>query len=171
VELALAEGNWQEAERLLYTARYPQSLLDRSRLLEARISRIKGEEGKIVIRFNPGAGEIPVRALVNGTVHQDFLIDTAASIVSISTSTVEALGINVSASLPRRQVATAGGVRVAPEVVLSSLELDGWTVNNIKALVLDIPKRPGVGLLGLNYLSRFRMELDDKNGVLLLKPR
>jgi hypothetical protein len=38
-------------------------------------------------------------------------------------------------------------------------------------LVLDIPNQPDWGLLGLNYLERFRMDMNTEEGVLLLEPR
>ena len=60
---------------------------------------------------------------------------------------------------------------IVPEVVFSSIEVGGWTTHNVKALVLDIPNHPGLGLLGLNYLRRFHMEINDREGVFFLKPR
>jgi clan AA aspartic protease (TIGR02281 family) len=171
VELALAERNWEEAQRLLNAGSYPEEFTDRVRVLRLRASELKEEAGKIVIRFRPGSKFIPVRARLNDAFQQDFLIDTGASLVTIPTSTVTALGIVIDDSNPRRKVSTAGGVRIAPEVVLSSVEMGGWTVDNVEAWVLDIPEQPGLGLLGLSYLRRFHVELDDKNGVLLLKPR
>jgi predicted aspartyl protease len=92
-------------------------------------------------------------------------------LVTIPNATVIAFGILIDDTNPRRKVSTAGGVRIAPEVVLTSLELGGWTVKNVEAWVLDIPEQPDLGLLGLSYLRKFHVELDDKNGVLLLKPR
>jgi predicted aspartyl protease len=69
------------------------------------------------------------------------------------------------------RVATAGGVRYAPQVTLYSITIDGWEINNIQALVLDIPNQPNLGLLGLNYLKNFRMDMNTEQGVLLLEPR
>jgi predicted aspartyl protease len=49
--------------------------------------------------------------------------------------------------------------------------LEGYETRNVKALVLDLPNQPGVGLLGLNYLRRFRMDLSTDEGLLALTPR
>jgi predicted aspartyl protease len=54
---------------------------------------------------------------------------------------------------------------------LSSITIGGWEVNDVKALVLDIPDQPELGLLGLNYLHNFRMDMNTEAGVLLLEPR
>jgi len=67
-------------------------------------------------------------------------------------------------------VATAGGLKEAWEVNLASIELGGWVVYNLKALVLDIPHHNQTGLLGLNFLEKFRMDLNTEKGILLLEP-
>ncbi len=169
VELALLEGDWQEAERLLYMMDYPSAYQDRVQLLALRISEMKGEAGKIVVNFNPGSSRITVDAVVNGWVTQNFLVDTGASIVTITSSTAEAMGLQVGA--PRHTLSTVGGTVKAAAVTIDSIEIDGWVEYDIRAFVVDIPNRPGLGLLGLNYLSRFRMDLKTDQGTLLLTPR
>jgi predicted aspartyl protease len=70
-----------------------------------------------------------------------------------------------------RSVTTAAGIIEAPEVVLPSIKLDDWEVADITALVIDIPNQPDLGLLGLNFLERFRMDLNTEKGILILEPR
>jgi predicted aspartyl protease len=70
-----------------------------------------------------------------------------------------------------RAVYTAGGVREAPEVRLPVIAIDGYEIRDVRALVLDIPEQPDLGLLGFDFLQRFRMDLNAENGVLLLEPR
>jgi clan AA aspartic protease (TIGR02281 family) len=171
VELALAAEDWAEAERLLNVRDYPKSLMDRVRIFSARISKLKGQAGKIVIRFTPGSGTIPVSAVINGTYRLGFFVDTGATMVSVPSSTIEALGIEIDANTPRRKISAVGGIVIAPEVVLSSIEVDSWVIHHVKAVVLDLPAHSGRGLLGLNYLRRFRMELNNEDGILLLEPR
>jgi hypothetical protein len=36
---------------------------------------------------------------------------------------------------------------------------------------MDLPNQPDLGLLGLNYLRRFRMDLNTEDGMLLLAPK
>lgn len=169
VELYLLNGDWEEAERLLYMRNYPAAFQDRYQVLAARIAEMKGEEGKIVIRFPRGSDRINVTAVVNETLYQDFLVDTGATIVTIPSSMAEELGLEVYQG--KRTLSTAGGVVKVSEVMIDSIEIDGWAEYNIRALVLDIPGRPGLGLLGLNYLGRFRMDLKTEDGTLLLSPR
>jgi hypothetical protein len=74
------------------------------------------------------------------------------------------------ASVPRLFRVAADDIP-APEIVLPQVEIDGWVVRDVRALVLDLPERPGWGLLGLNYLQGFNAELQSEKGLLLLAPR
>ena len=171
VKLALAEGDWETAERLLTAREYPSVMGSEVRGLQSVINELKGQESMIVIRFAPGTRQIPVTASLNRDIAQDFIVDTGASMVTIPFSTVRALGIVISVRNPRRKVYTASGELYAPEVVLDSVTLEGYEVNNVKALVMDLPNQANVGLLGLNYLRRFRMDLNSDEGVLMLAPK
>jgi clan AA aspartic protease (TIGR02281 family) len=173
VELEILAGNWQRAEELLYSREYPPFLQDRFQLLAKRISEMKGEQGKIVVRFQAGSSRVPVAAAINEILYQDFIVDTGASLVTIPSATAEALRMAVVAGVHggQQMVSTAGGAVAADEVLIDALEIDGWIEYNVRALVMDIPGQPGVGLLGLNYLSRFKMDLNTSDGVLLLSPK
>ena len=166
----MAENNWTEAERLLDMKDYPLALKDKIQNLKTQISELKGQEGKIVIRFAPGTRKIPVGAVLNSEVNQTFIVDTGASLVTIPRSTAEALGLAIDGN-PMRKILTAGGVKYASEVNLYSITIDGREVYNVQALVLDIAEQPELGLLGLNYLERFRMDMNTEEGLLLLEPR
>ncbi|MGD8799808.1 MAG: retroviral-like aspartic protease family protein, partial [Desulfobacterales bacterium] len=152
VKLALAEGDWETAERMLAAREYPPAMGSEVRGLQSVISELKGQASMIVLQFAPGTRQIPVTASLNQEIAQDFIVDTGASMVTIPFSTVRALGIVISVRNPRRKVYTASGEIFAPEVVLDSITLEGFEVNNVKALVMDLPNQPDVGLLGLNYL-------------------
>ncbi|UCD80413.1 MAG: retroviral-like aspartic protease family protein [Desulfobacterales bacterium] len=171
VQLALAENNWAEAEELLAMKEYPAELKDKIQNLQNQISELKAQEGKIVIEFTPGSRQIPVTAVLNRNTYQNFIVDTGASMVTIPRATALELGLSIDSRNPMRKIFTASGVQYAPEVNLYAITIEGWEVNNIKALVLDIPNQPDLGLLGLNYLQRFRMDMNTEAGVLLLEPR
>lgn len=171
VELVLQNQNWELAERLLSSRSYPPDLRDRVSRLQRDIADLKSQEGKILIRFRPGSPTVPVTANLGNAMRQRFLVDTGASIVTVPSETAHRLGIDLSGSLPRRLFFSATGARNAIEVTLPSIIIDGWEVVDVKALVVDLPGQPGVGLLGMNYLNNFRMDLDTDNGLLTLAPR
>jgi clan AA aspartic protease (TIGR02281 family) len=171
VKLALTEDDWETAQRLLEAKEYPPALRDQVTSLQSQISELKGQQGKILIRFAPGTRQIPVTASINQTTSQEFIVDTGASMVTIPFSTARILGIVISVRNPRRKIFTASGEIVVPEVVLDSITLEGYETYNVRALVMDIPNQPGLGLLGLNYLRQFRMDLNTDDGLLMLAPR
>ena len=171
VKLALAENDWAAAEELLSAKDYPPALREQVRSLQSQISELKGQQGKIVIRFTPGTQQIPVLASLNQGTSQNFIVDTGASMTTIPSSTAADLGIPITVRNPRRTVYTAGGVTYAPEVILGSITVEGFEINNVRALVLDLPNQPDTGLLGMNYLRRFRMDLNTAEGLLLLAPK
>ncbi|MDD5757758.1 MAG: retropepsin-like aspartic protease [Desulfobulbaceae bacterium] len=173
VELALLQNDWQEAERLLAMMQYPARFRDRYELLSRRISEMKGDEGTIVIRFQPGGSRIPLAAGLNQALRQNFIVDTGASMVTIPSATAESLNLQMVQGHHggRRTVSTAGGMVDAYEVLIESVEINGWVEHNVGALVMDIPGQPGVGLLGLNYLDRFKVSLNSNEGKLTLRPK
>lgn len=168
VELALLYADWVEAGRLLYMRDYPPEFQDRYKLLDSRIAEMRGQEGKIVINFTPGSNRIIISSAVNDTVRQNFLVDTGATTVTIPSSTAEALGLIVRG---RHTLSTASGVVTVSEVTIDAIEINGWVEYGVRALVLDMPGQPGLGLLGLNYLGRFSMDLKTEEGILMLTPR
>ena len=171
VQLALLDNDWARAEKLLARKEYPSSLADRVRNLQSRISELKGQEGKIVIRFSPGSQVIPVSATLDQNVEQRFLVDTGASTTTIPSATAAQLGLEIGSDNPVRRINTAAGIIEAPEVVLSSVKLNDWEVTDVEALVIDIPNQTNLGLLGVNFLEQFHMDLNTDKGILILEPR
>jgi len=171
VKLAIINDNWKLAELLLNSVQYPAHMSDKIKLLENDISELKGAEGTILIRFKPGSKLIPVQAVLNNKFTQNFLLDTGATLVTIPRSTLNSLGIRTNRNIPKRRVSTAGGFKIAKEVILKTISIGNWPVHNIKALVLDLPGKSNLGLLGLNYLTNFHIELNNKKGILKLTPR
>lgn len=81
-----------------------------------------------------------------------MLVDSGASLVALTRSDAEAIGINVD-SLPIGGMAqTAGGQVPMRIVILDSVEVDGIVVRNVEAAVVDADM--GVSLLGQSYLAK-----------------
>jgi clan AA aspartic protease (TIGR02281 family) len=169
VELLILNGDWEEAERLLYMKDYPLAFQDRYQILAGRISEMKELAEQIVINFPRGSNRVTLTAVINGAADQDLLVDTGATVVTIPSSTADALGLEI---VPGdRTLATAGGAVSVNEVIIDALEINGWVEHDIRAIVLDMPDRPELGLLGTNYLGRFDMDLKPEEGTLVLTPR
>jgi clan AA aspartic protease (TIGR02281 family) len=171
VEAAMGEEDWRRAQELLQAREYPLSLKGRASLLENQI-KVKSEESEaLVVRFNPGEAHIPVYADLNGRYRQKFIIDTGADTCSIPESALEPLGIEIDDRTVVKMVEGVGGVGLTYEITLETVALNGWSVKNVKALVINLSTYPDCGLLGLNFLSQFRYEIDKDRGILRLKRR
>jgi clan AA aspartic protease (TIGR02281 family) len=171
VEIALAEKNWNRARDLLQMRDYPENMREWVGKLENNIQEVQENEGAVTIRFTPGATHIPVKVYLNGTHSYRFILDTGATMCSIPSSAVDRLRINIDQTTPIRLISTAGGYAETYEVKLKSVELEGYRVSSVGALVIDIPGYRDYGLLGQNFLNNFHIEIDNQKGILRLKKR
>lgn len=171
VEVALSENNWARARELLQMRDYPDSLKGWAGELENKIQEVQENEGAVTVRFNPGTSHIPVNVYLNGIHSFRFVLDTGATMCSIPKSAVERLKIKIDQSTPVRLISTAGGLAETYEVKIDSIELEGFRVYNVSALIIDIPGYRDYGLLGQNFLNNFHIEIDNKKGILRLKRR
>jgi clan AA aspartic protease (TIGR02281 family) len=170
-QLALAFGDWRTAENIIGSQWFPLEMADQVRQMEERIRSLKpGANNAVMIRFAADAGQIGVHAMLHHRLSQRFMVDTGASVVTIPISAARQLGI-YDASAPRKRLVTAGGIVFAPSVMIDALEIGGRTEYGVEALVLDLPEHPDIGLLGMNYLNRFKMEVNADEGILILTPR
>src|SRR3989338_7986395 len=128
----------------------------------ADILRWVDERGTVVI----------VPATLNEKAAARFVVDTGASYTMISQATAKELEIDLEKKLPTIPFQTANGIIQAPLVNLSSIDVGGLQVKDLTAAVHDVfPDASISGLLGLNFLSNFRMDIDTQNGVLHLEKK
>lgn len=110
-------------------------------------------------------GQYTAEAIVNGRP-VNMMIDTGASVVTISAATAARLGV-VAGAGPKWKVKTANGVTVASPVTLDTLSLGGLYMNKVDALILA-PEAGDVNLIGASFLRRL-VSVEQRNGVLFLR--
>ena len=111
-----------------------------------------------------------VQATLNDKTPANFIVDTGASYTTISQATARQLDIDLEKDYPILHFQTANGVIQAPLVSVQSIEVGGLKLKNISVAVHDVFSDPAVtGLLGLNFLSQFRVDIDSKNSMLNLE--
>jgi aspartyl protease family protein len=81
-----------------------------------------------------------------------MLVDSGASIVALTRSDAEAIGIDVDDLPVGGTASTAGGDVPMRMVMLDSVEIEGVKVRDVQAAVIDSDM--GVSLLGQSFLSR-----------------
>ena len=115
---------------------------------------------------------VVVQATVNKKTSANFVVDTGASHTMISRATAKELRIDIEKKLPTIPFQTVNGTILAPLIVLDSIEVGRMQVKDLTVAVHDVFPDPSVaGLLGLDFLSHFRMDMDTQNGVLVLEKK
>ncbi len=110
-----------------------------------------------------------VRAQINGRRDAVFVVDTGASLTTISTSVAQELGMHFGAGAPMITIGTASGTIRAPVGSVESIRIGSAEAQDVRVAVLDLPWGSQItGLLGNSFLSRFHVQLDATQGVLTL---
>ncbi|MEI6056454.1 MAG: retropepsin-like aspartic protease [Lentisphaerota bacterium] len=170
-EIYLKFGDCEKAESIIQSAKFDKQFLSTLEKLKKIISDMKSSKNKIIIKFekNP-TNSIFLDATLNGRVSQKFIVDTGASLVSIPSKTAKELNITASSST-ERTISTASGIFKTKEITLDSITINGKIVSNVQAVIIDLPDDKGIGLLGMSFLNRFHVELNNGSGELLLTPK
>lgn len=145
----------------------------------ARVTRIKAGGPPPPAASSPTAASVPfqkrgelmtVQATLNEKTAANFIVDTGASYTTISQAVARQLDIDLEKDHPILHFQTANGVIQAPMVSVQSIEVGGLRLTDISVAVHDVFPDPAVtGLLGLNFLSQFRVDIDSKNSMLNLE--
>ena len=102
----------------------------------------------------------------------NLVVDTGASFTFISHALARDLAIDLTRNPKTAPFHTANGVVEAPLTSLSSIMVGGMEIKNLTAAVHDTtPDATAAGLLGLNFLSNFRMDIDTQKGLLHLEKK
>lgn len=132
--------------------------------LSSRIAGSYRAAAKAQVSINADSlGQYQVRGAINDRF-VNFLVDTGASVVAVSSRTADSLGIEY-LSGQRGTVQTAQGVAESFFVNLDKVTVGGITVPNVQAAIIrgDYPVEI---LLGMSFLKVVKMEED--GGVLML---
>jgi clan AA aspartic protease (TIGR02281 family) len=122
------------------------------------------------VPFQRRGSAVLIPARINGESVGSFVLDTGATFTSISSSVAQQLGIQPRGTGTVRLL-TASGLIEAPVVILDEVEIGGAVARIVPAVIHDLPGMPQttIGLLGLSFLERFRVNLDISSGTLLLE--
>jgi predicted aspartyl protease len=131
------------------------------------------EEGEVAFRLiGPNEAALVVPVHVNGEGPYDFVFDTGATLTCLDRQLMEELGLQAEPGVMGRGVGVGGAGRVAV-ARLDSLRIGAAHAAGLTACVLDLSQLEAVGapvqgLVGLNFMRAFRVELDFARSVLVL---
>jgi len=108
----------------------------------------------------------------NERVEAKYLFDTGASFTTVSSTMAKRLGIVVPEDAPTLKFNTASGPRESRMVFLRGLQLGSVHISGLLVSVCDacVNERTE-GLLGLNVMREFFVQMDYKNHRMTLLPR
>lgn len=144
--------------------------------------------GRVTVQADTAAGEVPLRVAgrggavllvgvhLNGTGPYNLVLDTGATLTCIDEGLAREL------ALPRKTGAVGLGAGVGGSgrvalVQVDSIRVGSSAVTNLTACVLDLRHLRDLGaggvngLLGLNFLSAFRVTLDFERRLMTLSPK
>lgn len=159
---------------------FTDSLKDIPEKFRSKVTRLKTSgpapapipDDKTLVKFQKQGELMIVQALLNEKTAAKFVVDTGASYTTISQAMANQLGLNLENASTVIPLQTANGVIEAPLVSVSSLEVGGFALKDLTVVVHDVFPDPNIaGLLGLNFLSRFHLGIDSKNGILYLEKK
>lgn len=150
------------------------------------ITRMQGQEGsrteppkvtapdltRASIPFERHGQVVVVEAVLNKKTAAKLVVDTGATFTMISAATAKELNLDYSQSQRTMPFQTANGIIQAPLTDLESITVGGIEIKNLTTAIHDaVPNANVAGLLGLNFLSNFRMDIDTAKGLLHLEKK
>ncbi len=135
-----------------------------------RAERFTAGPGRMLIDYPPGSRSVVVQVTVDG-VRGDFILDTGATSTMVPVGLARRAGLDLSNRVPKVKVKTAGSERILPYTSTRSLSLGNLEVTGLSVVVGDLPGLGQKGLLGMDFLSKFRMENDPEHGRMVLSTR
>ncbi len=130
----------------------------------------------ITVPFSSEGNAILVDVEVSGpsaTLTVPYLFDTGASFTTINTKTAREIGITVPENAPTLKFNTASGPREGQMVYLPRIKLRNVEIKGLLVSVCDgCVNERSVGLLGLNVMREFIVNIDFPNHIQLIpRPR
>jgi predicted aspartyl protease len=100
-----------------------------------------------------------------------MMVDSGAAYCCITPEMARLLGYDLQRPMARRSIASIQGVDVeVPSFRLQSLQVEGIIVQALEVLVITFSPRLRIdGVLGVNFLERFRSTFDFDTATLILR--
>jgi len=127
------------------------------------------KKNSMQMKYTERSGNMLVQGQVNGIAMQ-FIVDTGASYVAIPPGIAKRARINTAGS-QKVILQTANGKMTAPLISVAQIEAGGIKQKNILSTVQELSPDGVTGLLGMSFLSAYRMSINQDRKVILLEKR
>ncbi len=140
---------------------------DRATTLYNEVTRQVNLASYTAVPLQRAGSQLLVSAILNGRHRVTLLLDTGASITAIDINVLRRLGLNPTSN---RTITlnTAGGPIRSSLINLAGMDIGGQKINGIDIASIPFDEDKFDGLLGMNFLNKFRFIIDQKQRKLYL---
>jgi clan AA aspartic protease (TIGR02281 family) len=128
-----------------------------------------GAREYVIPLISNGGGNFMVEVVLNNRVKALLMVDTGASLVTISSKVAKRMGARLGSDSPQIPFTTAGGVVWMPMLAVDNLNVGAARGEMVEASVSD-QLGDLDGLLGMSFLGDFRVEMDRARSQMILRP-
>lgn len=130
------------------------------------------EEVMTVVRFESIDGHIVVPVVLNGFLETSVLVDTGAGITVLSRELAQKLQLEGQPdhSITLKTMAIDIQAQLA---TLDTIQVGNLIQNNLHVAIIDLPlgeKGKFEGILGMDFMSNYKIHIDNENKRILLSP-
>ena len=128
-------------------------------------------KGGIKVPVEQEGGHFIVTSRINGIDGIRLLIDTGATLSSLRPNVARSIGVDIDDN-KRAVINLAVGVANAIIAHVDQIEIGEARLNDLKINVIEMPVSiKEDGLLGMNFLGRFKWLIDDEENILYLEAK
>lgn len=168
--LALTSAQYREETEEVDRAELEEHVVTWLDTVEGHLQAFNADFSRLQVPVKREGRSLVVTARVNDRGTGTFIVDTGATLVTLSAAAAERLGVDYRSGAVMRMSLADGSEREGRGVMLRSLAVGDAREVNVPAAVMDDPPAGGVdGLLGMSFLGKFMMSLDGPEGGLVLK--
>ncbi len=158
--------SYRDEKGTLHAVSSPDEIPERYRANVKQLSSEESGSGDVNLKLEREGNSLIIPVSFGAGVEAPMILDTGASVSMISTSLAERLKVK---QLGLTQISTASGIVRVPVVKLPETSVRQFTVRDLRVTVNNLPSGRAQGLLGVDFLKHFRMQLDSESGQLHLE--
>lgn len=161
-------SQYRDKAKIIYTSKQKEELYKTpQKKIETPDKPKNFKKKRNTVKLRQSGNSLIVAATLNGSEPAIFVVDTGASITTISRKVASKLNINNTLNSPKLAFSTANGIIEAPLVKLESIKLGETILYDVMATIHDAA--PGyTGLLGLSFLNEFNYSINPMDKILIL---
>lgn len=170
-ELAEDQGVQETLARLNATRKWKLGPSPRFTTELAKWRKERANIGPTIVKLETRGGVPVVDVTINGKLTKQMVFDSGASLVTLTASVANELGITPGEDDPTVTLVVADGREVKAHVVrVDSLRVADFTVENVRCAILPASMDDAECLLGGTFLRRFSYRMDIAAKTLRLTP-